>query len=71
MEIVIELDEVDRRFGLHLVNDHASPLGAVLFGVLYLLAHQAVHNFSRLPFCWRRIVCVEDGGRKNSKSIFT
>lgn len=71
MEIVIKLDEIDRRFGLHLMNDHASPFRAVLFGIFHLFAHQAVHNFSWLPFCWRRIICIKEGGRNNLKSIFT
>lgn len=25
MEIIIKLDEIDRRFGFNLMNDHASP----------------------------------------------
>jgi hypothetical protein len=41
-----------------LVDDHASPFRAVFFGIFHLLAYQAVHNFSWLPFCWRRIICI-------------
>jgi hypothetical protein len=58
MEIVIKLDEIDRGLGLYLVDDHASPFRAVFFGIFHLLAYQAVHNFSWLPFCWRRIICI-------------
>lgn len=53
MEIIIKLDEVDRRLGLHLMDDHASPLGAIFFGIFHLFAYQAVHNFSWFPLCWR------------------
>lgn len=70
MEVVIKLDEVDGRFGLHLVDDHASPFRAVLFGIFHLFAYQAVHNFSWFPFCWRRIICIKQGRKKNLKSIF-
>ena len=49
VKIVIELDEIDRGLGFNLVDDHASPFGAVLFGVLHLFSHQAVHHLPRLP----------------------
>lgn len=49
VEVVIELDEVDGGFRLHLVDDHARPLPAILFGVLHLFAHQTVDHLAGLP----------------------
>lgn len=49
VKVVIKLDEIDRGLGFNLMDDHASPFGAVLFSVLHLFAHQAVHHLARFP----------------------
>lgn len=56
VEVVIELDEVDGRLGLHLVDDHPRALATVLLGVLHLLAHQAVHHLAGLALCRHTLV---------------
>lgn len=56
-EVIVKLDEVDGRLGLYLVDDHACSFAAVLFGVLDLFTHQAVHHLARLPLCWDAVVC--------------
>ncbi len=56
MEVVVELDEVDRGLCLHLVDDHSRPLPAVFFSVLNLFTHQAVHHLTRFPLCRDTVV---------------
>lgn len=56
-EVVVKLDEVDGGLGLHLVDDHARPFAAVLFGVLHLFPHQAVHHLARFPLGWDAVIC--------------
>lgn len=64
VKIVVEFDEIDGGLGLHLVYDHASPFGAILFGVLHLLADEAVHHFSGLTLRGGRIVWKRKGKTK-------
>lgn len=55
-EVVVELYKVDRGLRLHLVDDHACSFPTVLFGVLHLFTHQAVHHLARFPLRWNAIV---------------
>lgn len=57
VKVVVELDEVDGRFGLHLMDNHASSFRAVLFGIFHLLPDEAVHDLTRLTLRWGRVIC--------------
>lgn len=80
VKVVIKLDEIDGGLGLHLVYDHASPFRAILFGVLHLLAHEAVHHLSGLALrggriVWKRerqnnVTCQEIADRLQGHSDF-
>lgn len=56
VEIIIKLDKIHWWFGFYLVDDHASPLWAIFFGIFHLLTHQAVYYFSRFSLSWWRII---------------
>lgn len=60
-KVVVKLYKVDRGLGLHLVDDHACSFPTVLFGVLHLFPHQAVHHLARFPL--RRDTVVYGGGQ--------
>lgn len=70
VEVVIEFDEVDGGFGLHLVDHHSRPLPAVLFGILDLFAHQTVDHLAGLSLC-RHAVVYDTNTEKKSLSSWS
>lgn len=49
------------------MDDHACSFPAVLFGVLHLFAHQAVHHLARFPLCWDSVIYRGTG---STESVF-
>ena len=66
IEIIIKFDEADGRFDLYLMDDHAIPFRAILFGVVHSFAHQEVYHFSSFPLYWKWINRI----RHNAKVTF-